>query len=417
MTSRRSALLHGSAESSPSPLQQGSEWLPPSARRRTLFDLSPMLHCSIIGTCLTMAELRKILVKAAGDRIQKLSDHDVHTQGVRLAGLKGPASKLLNKALDTKHHAAIRQFQSAATEHDIRELWGVARREGQIEGAYWAAVTHPATSEACLQHVFGDVHMLSHLVGSSNRADVRRLLEFESEIAGLKTRLNDMAGAMRTGFSRRDSEIQQLRRALASADRQGSDEVMADDVTAALRRSLRDLQQQLDAAMLRAERQQKSAAEAKARERSLQARLDAAEERGRQLEDELHSLENCMRATCGQDVGQQSRQEQKPLSLADRTILYVGGKSGTIPNLRSLVEQLGGFFLHHDGGQVQNIGLLAGLIRRADCVFFPVDCVSHQAMFAVKRHCGLSQIPFIALHRSGSGSLLRGVEQFLDTTR
>jgi hypothetical protein len=221
-----------------------------------------------------------------------------------------------------------------------------------------------------------------------------------------------MAGAMRTGFSRRDIEIQQLRRALASAVRHESDAVIADDTTAALRRSLNELQQQLDSALLRAQRQQQSAAEAKARERSLQARLDAAEERARQLEQDLHALENGMRAASGQEADQAER----PISLADRTILYVGGRSGTIANLRDLVERLGGCFLHHDGGQTQNIGLLAGFIRRADCVFFPVDCVSHQAMFAVKRHCALSQIPFIALHRSGSGSLMRGVEEFLNTT-
>lgn len=391
--------------------QEGCAWLPPPGRRRTLFDLSPMLHCSVIGTCLTMAELRRILTKAVGDRVQKLSDHDVHTHGVRLAALKGPASKLLNKALDTKHHMAIRQFAAAATEHDIRELWSTARRDGRIEGAYWAAVTHPLTSEACLQHVFGDVHMLSHLVGASNRADVRRLLEFEGEIASLRTSLNEMAGAMRSGFSRRDTEIRQLRRSLASAVRQGSDEATSDETTAALRRSLTELQQQLDSALLRAQRQQQSAAEGRARERGLQARLDTAEERARQLEHDLHSLENGMRAASGKED-----QDERPVSLAGRTILYVGGKSGTIPNLRALVERLGGSFLHHDGGQMQNIGLLAGFIRRADCVFFPVDCVSHQAMFAVKRHCGLNQIPFIALHRSGSGSLMRGVEQFLNTT-
>jgi len=405
----------GSAALSPAPSAQEA-WLPPPGRRRTLFDLSPMLHCSIVGTCLTMAELRRILVKAAGDRIRKLSDHDVHTHGVRLAALKGPASRLLNKALDTKHHRAIELFAKAATEQDIRALWSAARRDGQIEGAYWAAVTNPLTSEACLQHVFGDVHMLSHLVGASNRADVRRLLEFESEIASLRTSLNEMAGAMRTGFSRRDLEIQQLRRALASAVRPESDAVIADDVTAALRRSLNELQQQLDSALLRAQRQQQSAAEAKARERGLQARLDTAEERARQLEQDLHALENCMRAGAGREAGQQTDQVERPISLADRTILYVGGKSGTIPNLRDLVERLGGSFLHHDGGQMQNIGLLAGFIRRADCVFFPVDCVSHQAMFAVKRHCALSQIPFIALHRSGSGTLMRGVEEFLNTT-
>ena len=151
----------------------------------------------------------------------------------------------------------------------------------------------------------------------------------------------------------------------------------------------------------------------------MQARLDTAEERARQLENDLHSLENRFAASgqeAGQETGQEAGQDRRPISLADRTVLYVGGKSGTIPNLRDLVERLGGCFLHHDGGQTQNIGLLAGFIRRADCVFFPVDCVSHQAMFAVKRHCGLSRIPFVALHRSGSGSLMRGVEQFLNAT-
>ena len=82
-----------------------------------------------------------------------------------------------------------------------------------------------------------------------------------------------------------------------------------------------------------------------------------------------------------------------------------------------MVERLGGLLLHHDGGQMQNIGLLAGLIRRAECVFFPVDFVSHQAMFAIKRHCELSQVRFIALHRCGTGSLMRGIEQILGTAR
>ena len=49
------------------------EWLPSSPRRRTLFDLSPMLHCSVIGTCLTMAELRKVLKKVAGGDAERLS--------------------------------------------------------------------------------------------------------------------------------------------------------------------------------------------------------------------------------------------------------------------------------------------------------------------------------------------------------
>ena len=99
--------------------------------------------------------------------------------------------------------------------------------------------------------------------------------------------------------------------------------------------------------------------------------------------------------------------------MSGKTILYVGGKSGSIDHLRSIVEMKQGTFLHHDGGQAQNISLMAGLVRRADCVFFPVDCVSHQAMYAVKKYCALSQIPFVPLHRAGAATFIRAIDEFV----
>jgi hypothetical protein len=92
---------------------------------------------------------------------------------------------------------------------------------------------------------------------------------------------------------------------------------------------------------------------------------------------------------------------------------YVGGKSGSVRQLRNIVEKLDGSLLHHDGGQTQNTALLAGLVGQADCVFFPVDFVSHQAMYAVKRYCALKQVPFVALHRAGVASLMSGIQEFL----
>ena len=386
------------------PARDLQEWLPPSSRRRTLFDLSPMLHCSVIGTCLTMTEVRKILKKVLGSSAETLSDHDVHTQGVHLASVKVP-SKLLNKALDNKHHAFIQRFEKARSEQDLRGLWSEARREGRIEGAYWAIVTHPLTGESCLQHVFGELHMLSHLVGSSNRADIRRLIEFESETASLRAALERANGAMSAGFSQRDSQIQELRRALASSVNARNDEGPSDGEAHALRRGLAELQQQLDCATARAERYRTLVGEGRQRELALQTRLERAEDLGQQLEKDLQSLELFVQTT--------SDEEGTGIPLANKTFLYVGGKTSVIPKLRALIERRGGAFLHHDGGEMQNIGLLAGIIRRADCVFFPVDFVSHQAMFAVKRQCELSGVRFIALQRCGSGSLLRGVEQFM----
>jgi hypothetical protein len=64
--------------------------------------------------------------------------------------------------------------------------------------------------------------------------------------------------------------------------------------------------------------------------------------------------------------------------------------------LRMLAEQSGATFLHRDGGIDDRSGLLASLVARADRIFFPVDCVSHNAVAAVKRgarHLGKPCVP------------------------
>src|SRR5215813_7396347 len=83
------------------------------AGRNRIWDLSGHLHCSIIGTCLSTAELRQILVKVGVEGAATASEHDLHGQGVRLAGQRDAAAKLLHKALDRRHKLAISQFGKA----------------------------------------------------------------------------------------------------------------------------------------------------------------------------------------------------------------------------------------------------------------------------------------------------------------
>ena len=60
---------------------------PPAARRRTpLCDLHPSVHCSIIGTCLSAAELRRLMVKLGLPDAVSADDHALHKQAVSLAG-------------------------------------------------------------------------------------------------------------------------------------------------------------------------------------------------------------------------------------------------------------------------------------------------------------------------------------------
>jgi hypothetical protein len=97
---------------------------------------------------------------------------------------------------------------------------------------------------------------------------------------------------------------------------------------------------------------------------------------------------------------------QSTIGLAGSTILYVGGRPHQVPQLKALVEHADGAFVHHDGGIEHALGLLAGLVSRADMTVFPVDCISHNAMTAVKRTCRQLGRPYVALRTSSMTCLL-----------
>jgi hypothetical protein len=91
--------------------------------------------------------------------------------------------------------------------------------------------------------------------------------------------------------------------------------------------------------------------------------------------------------------------------------LYVGGRAHQIPQFKAMTERAGGYFLHHDGGIEHSIGLIPGLISRADRVFFPIDCISHDAVVAIKRHCRLAQTVYEPLRTASLACLLSALER------
>jgi hypothetical protein len=165
-------------------------------RRTKIWEFNTNLHCSIIGTCFSTAELRQVL-KKLGLASPDNTDHELHGAAVTLAGRHDKATKLLNKALDERHRVAINQFAKVSTEEAVRSLWRDAVRRGEIPGAYWATLTHPVASRNVIRDAFGEVHMLSHLVGAANRADIRRLCQLEEENAELRARLDRQQAAFR----------------------------------------------------------------------------------------------------------------------------------------------------------------------------------------------------------------------------
>ncbi len=95
-------------------------------RRVQIRDLHHSLHCSIIGTCLTTGELRRLLLRLNMKSAETLDDHGVHQLGVMLAGGASVGAKHLQKALDRKHKLVLNHFAKAKDGGALESLWDEA---------------------------------------------------------------------------------------------------------------------------------------------------------------------------------------------------------------------------------------------------------------------------------------------------
>jgi hypothetical protein len=375
-------------------------------RPARIWDLGASLHCSIVGTCLTTAELRVLAQKFGPAHARGSTDHEVHGMAVLAIGERGLLAKQIQKALDRRHAAWVRRLGKVRTPEDLGHAWDEAMRAGDIPGAYWAMLTHPAATAELMRRVFGDVHMLSHLVGAANRADIRRLQQLEEEKAALENKLSRQQARLRDDISARDAQIRQLGDLLSarmsdgasgSADRQESEASVLEGLVARLRKQLERETRCRERIELRAQALAEARTEADHRALSLEAEIAA-------LRGELEAAEHALTAP----LDRRGNADDIP-DLQGMVLLYVGGRPQAIARLRSLVAGASGELLHHDGGIEDRADVLAGLVSRADAALFPADCVSHNAALALKRLCRQAGKRLIPLRSSGIASALRAL--------
>lgn len=379
----------------------------PNGRLR-LQDLNGHLHCSVIGTCLGTPELRKLMSRFVD--VQGQSDLEVHHEAVRLAGLGGPASKALHKALDKRHEAALQRFRRAGDEAALAPLWQEALRQGDVPGAYWAVLTQRGVSDELRQQAFGDVHMLSHLVGAANRADIRRLVALEAENAQLRERLDKQQQRAQQLVDERDAATAQLQQQAleraaeqaARRDAQGEAEFEASASAAP------DLQSAVALQTARRERAESDAAAARGDAQRLQDELARLRLHAEALGRELAAAEVQLRE--GADSGSEAPRALAR-NLKGRRILYVGGRPSSTPAIRDLVLRHGGDFQRHDGGLEDRKGLLESAVSHAEIVIFPVDCIDHDSAGRLKRLCMKQGTPFVPLRSASVASFAAAVAE------
>ena len=109
-----------------------------ASQRHKLWEIRPDLHCSIIGTCLSYADLLKIGRKAGFVPSETATEYEVHNYFVHRAEEPDRLARLMHKALDTKYRSAIHACQQAQCGADLEDFWSDALAKGDIPGPYWA---------------------------------------------------------------------------------------------------------------------------------------------------------------------------------------------------------------------------------------------------------------------------------------
>jgi Uncharacterized protein conserved in bacteria (DUF2325) len=322
-----------------------------------------------------------------------------------LAGRREGGAKLLQKALDRRHRVAITRYSKAKDPAEVLALWEESLKLGDIPGAYWAALTHPLTSEDLIKRVFGDVHMLSHLMGAANRADIRRLRQLEQDNAALATKIERQQRQLHEGFALRDETIRRLNEMLAKhagGQLERTDALVRQDEGEAADNLVRDLNRRLARESVRRERSDRRADDLSAALSEKDTVLAASQRERDSIVQELQLVEAHLAALVQPGLPAAG----EALELSGITILYVGGRAHQVPQLKGLIERVGATFLHHDGGLEHSSALLPGLMSRADHVLFPIDCVSHDAASTIKRLCRQTGKRYEPLRTASLASLI-----------
>lgn len=375
-----------------------------SSRRRRLWELPVRAHCPVIGVCLPISVLRKIVNKALRGEVAG-DDYDLHIGAVVECANRNALSEMLQKQMEQRFATTIILFAAAKTGEALWESWVKAVERGDVAGAFWAALTHPRCDEALESGLIRDMHMLQHQAGASQRADLRRMEVLQAEHAALEEEFHRLQERHARQMSEKINQVVQMNSELASLRvsikaRDGAIESLTNELST-LRDTLPDLKDRI--------RQQ-------LRLNDVTQRLVDAESRTQDLESELSELKQRLSERDSKPQEEQSSPIPETMStesagLQDRNVLCVGGRTGNVTAYRQLIERKGGHFAYHDGGIEDSQSLLDSSLSAADMVICQTGCISHNAYWRVKDFCKRHGKQCVFVDNPSASSLARSLDE------
>ncbi|NDY91583.1 DUF2325 domain-containing protein [Ideonella livida] len=391
------------------------------SRRRRLWELGPHAHCPVVGVCLPMGALRQLGLRHGLPR--EASDYEIHVQANSLCRQRGPLAEAIQKALDQRFDLTLRQARALKTREELAEWWQQQVRQASAwPAAFWSTLTHPRCDAALEELVLQTVHMLQHQAGATDRADWARLQALADENAVLTRAL---AAAQRRATEVSGQQTRRIEQLQAQAMQLRADILSRDTQIAALWDELRGLEQAhpgLPERQALAEEVAQLRQRAQDLQRQLTRRDDElarARQRAHEAWAELRQWRAAQPEAAGASGAAGPAHASAPLGphpagapaedaaerLEGRAVLCVGGRTGSVPDYRELVESSGARFLHHDGGVEDHADRLEATLAAADLVICQAGCVSHNAYWRVKSHCRRTGKPCVFIERPSQHAL------------
>lgn len=396
----------------------------PRSGRRKLWEIPARFRCPVIGTCLSVAELRRIGDRHAERSKGLASDYAVHVGFVAAADERNSLSMAAHKAMDRKYQGLIKRFDRARDPESLLALWADCLARGEVAGAFWALMTHPKADEPVQRLAYEEVHMLSHQVGAAQRADLRRLAETQVELGSLRRDFDALYERARRQGEQRDALIRDLESRLAERERALAREA---ERSQGLERRLLELEcrvrdargAELEGALAEAQFELAAAraegAQWRRAQGELEGRLQAAVLLREEREAECAALERLLVQGLGgagvDDCDACTNRACLGRDLRGRLILCVGGHLAQVQQFARLVRECNGRFDHHDGGLEDRDRRLEALLAGADAVVCATDFVSHSAYHRTKQFCKRHEKPHVLLQRSGLGAFAQALDR------
>ncbi|MBC3875911.1 DUF2325 domain-containing protein [Undibacterium flavidum] len=399
---------------------------PLSSRRRRLWDLSRETHCPVIGVCIPLAVLRRLLGKAVGGATQA-DDYEIHVGAIAESSYRNRLSELLQEDLEQRYSLTIKRFRTAKTVGALTQLWLDAIYQGDVAGAFWAGLTHPLCDLGLQEGMCRDMHMLQHQAGATVRADIVRFNAVLEENALLAREIARHQERHTRHMQEKAQEIEKLQRNIVQlrAECIGKESIIAYLNT--------DLQALKNAAPERVQAEKNSHQQLQQKLERMGVRQAELEQKIRELKHKLtyklkqtnkhgslevtnenvleNTLESALENVTSAKEFNHHRTIPITLQLQQKNVLCVGGRSGNVASYRDLIERVGGRFAHHDGGMEDSQNLLDSSLAAADLVICQTGCISHNAYWRVKEFCKRTGKRCVFVENPSVSSLARGLEQ------